>query len=369
MQNRFVIQKKQMLGSILVLFVAILACNEPKSSTDSISTEAFQELPKIDVHAHYKYPRTYLPDFFKRWNMKAMLVDVSIEQGDSIVKNFDNYLAHYELLPELFYLCTTFTADGIEDPDYIEKTIAQLKSDIAHGARMVKVWKNFGMVTKDSKGNYIQIDDPRLNPIWDFLVENDITVLAHIADPEQAWRPLEDPNNPHYNYYKNNPQYHAYNFPEIPSYETIIAARDQWVKNNPDLKIIAAHILSMSNDIDAVAQRLDAYPNLSVELGARFGDLAMQDSDKVREFFDKYQDRILFGTDYGTGEAEDQKSSEAILAEAESLEERYQRLFDYLTKQDSMLLRKQQTKGLGLSKTVLEKIFSKNYLKFLASSN
>ena len=140
-------------------------------------------------------------------------------------------------------------------------------------------------------------------------------------------------------------------------------------KNNPDLKIIAAHILSMSNDIDAVAQRLEAYPNLSVELGARFGDLAMQDSEKVRNFFDKYQDRILFGTDYGTGEAEDQKSSKVLIAEAKNLQERYQLLFDYLTKQDSMVLRKQQTKGLALSKTVLEKIFSKNYLKYLTRSN
>jgi ligand-binding sensor domain-containing protein len=77
----------------------------------------------------------------------------------------------------------------------------------------------------------------------------------------------------------------------------------------------------------------------------------------------------LFGTDYGTGEAEDQKSSEVLLAEAKNLEERYQLLFDYLTKQDSMVLRKQQTKGLALSKTVLEKIFSKNYLKYLTRSN
>jgi ligand-binding sensor domain-containing protein len=77
----------------------------------------------------------------------------------------------------------------------------------------------------------------------------------------------------------------------------------------------------------------------------------------------------LFGTDYGTVEAEDQKSSEVLLAEAKNLEERYQLLFDYLTKQDSMVLRKQQTKGLALSKTVLEKIFSKNYLKYLTRSN
>ena len=77
----------------------------------------------------------------------------------------------------------------------------------------------------------------------------------------------------------------------------------------------------------------------------------------------------MFGTDYGTVEAEDQKSSEVLLAEAKNLEERYQLLFDYLTKQDSMVLRKQQTNGLALSKTVLEKIFSKNYLKYLTRSN
>ena len=78
-----------------------------------------------------------------------------------------------------------------------------------------------------------------------------------------------------------------------------------------------------------------------------------------------HQDRILFGTNYGIVEAEDQKKLEALIAEAKNLEERYQFLFDYLSKQDSMVLRKHQTKGLALSKAVLENFFSKNYLKFL----
>ena len=118
----------------------------------------------------------------------------------------------------------------------------------------------------------------------------------------------------------------------------------------------------MSNNIEAVANRLEAYPNLSVELGARFGDLAMQDSNKVRYFFEKYQDRILFGTDYGTDQEESQLSVEALDTEEENLEARYQLLFDYLTKRDSMVVRKQKTKGVGLPKRILEKIFSKNFL-------
>jgi len=56
-------------------------------------------------------------------------------------------------------------------------------------------------------------------------------------------------------------------------------------------------------------------------------------------------------------------------SEEKNLEENYQGLFNYLTKQDSMVVRKQQTKGLGLSKIVLEKIFSKNYLKRLSETN
>ena len=45
------------------------------------------------------------------------------------------------------------------------------------------------------------------------------------------------------------------------------------------------------------SRRLDRYPNLAVDISARLGDLAFQDSAKVRDFFLAYQDRILFGTD------------------------------------------------------------------------
>lgn len=345
----------------ILFFLIFLGCNQ----SDFISYKTFEQLPKIDIHSHYKYSRAYLPEFFNKWNMKTVLVDVALKGEDGPVRNFNNYLEHYKEFPDYFFLCTTFTAFGIEDPDYIENTIAQLKKDISNGATMVKVWKNFGMVTQDSAGKYLMINDARLNPIWDFLVENKIPVLAHIGDPEQAWRPLDDPNNPHYNYYKNNPEYHAYNFPEVPSYEEIIEARDEWVQNNPNLEIIAAHIASMANDLSKVAVRLENYPNLSVELGARFGDLAMQDSKKVSAFFERYQDRILFGTDYGNATPSSRLSQEDLKEELDRLDEDYQRLFKYLVKSDSMLVRNQKTKGLGLSKTILAKIFSENFFSII----
>jgi predicted TIM-barrel fold metal-dependent hydrolase len=164
----------------------------------------------------------------------------------------------------------------------------------------VKVWKDIGMDLKDSQGRYVQIDDARFQPIWDFLVEQRIPVLAHIAEPLAAWQPL-DSLNPHFWYYSNNPRYHAYAHPEIPRHETIIAARDRWLARNPRLTVIAMHLGSVEHDVREVAKRLDAYPNLYVETAARINDLAMQPSDAVRRFMIHYQDRIMWGTDFGEG--------------------------------------------------------------------
>ena len=56
----------------------------------------------------------------------------------------------------------------------------------------------------------------------------------------------------------------------------------------------------MANDAEDLAQVasgwLDRYPNLNVEIGARLGELGRQPRTS-RKFFERYQDRILFGTD------------------------------------------------------------------------
>jgi hypothetical protein len=69
-------------------------------------------------------------------------------------------------------------------------------------------------------------------------------------------KPLDEAS-PHFWYYTNNPQYHAYSHPEIPRHEEIIAARDRWVARNPRLTIVAMHLASLEYDVDEVGKRLD----------------------------------------------------------------------------------------------------------------
>ena len=303
---------------------------------------------------------TIYPDFFKDWDMQAVLVDVALEDSTGVKRSWDEYVALAEARPNLFWLCSSLIGVGIDSPDFAENEIARLTKEIEQGAKMVKVWKNFGMVTKDASGKFIQIDDERVQPIWDFLKDRSIPVMAHIGEPIQAWRPLNDADNPHYGYYTRNPQYHAYQHPEIPSYETIIAARDNWIANNPDLKILCAHMGSMSHDVGMIAERLDKFQNMYVEPAARFGDLAGQDSEEVKAFYEKYQDRIMFGTDFGNNVAQDSLSPDELKDERARLHSDYNNRWLYLSSTDSLEIRNQKTVGLGLSEAILQKIYFQN---------
>jgi predicted TIM-barrel fold metal-dependent hydrolase len=189
--------------------------------------------------------------------------------------------------------------------------------------------------------------------------------MAHIGEPRQAWRPLDDPNNPHYGYYTEHPEYHAYKLPDIPAYETIIAARDRWIVNNPDLKVLCAHFGSMSHDVGMIAERLDKFPNMYVESAARFGDLAGQDSEKVKAFFEKYQDRILFGTDFGNDTPQTGMTANDLEQEKNELDASYQKLWEYLSGADSVVIRGQHNTGLKLPDSVLKKVYYQNAVDFL----
>ena len=350
---------------LLLILPLFLACQP--TAQGPISQE---QIEKIDFHAHYNFPADFLEPLLEKWRMRAVLVEVSRNDSTGIHRYWEHMQAHAAAFPDRYVICTVFNAYGIGEADFEEKTIRRFETQIAAGARMVKVWKNIGMVDKDAAGNYVQIDDPRFQPIWDFLVEKGIPVLAHIGEPIQAWRPLEE-GNPHFNYFSRNPQYHAYLNLEIPRYETIIGARDNWLARNPELVVVGAHLGSTEHDVDLVAERLDRFPNFHVEPAARFGDLARQDSRKVREFFIKYQDRILYGTDLGTSRPADELGAEAIEARRQDTEKMISLHWTYLSGNDTLYYDSHMvsfpihTHSLNLPREVLQKVYAGNAKRIL----
>jgi predicted TIM-barrel fold metal-dependent hydrolase len=101
-------------------------------------------------------------------------------------------------------------------------------------------------------------------------------------------------------YLREHPQYHMYLQPTMPSYEDQMAARDRMLARQPGIRFIGAHLASLEWSVDRLAGFLDAHPGAVVDLAARMTQVQYQshrDHAKVRDFFIRYQDRILYGSD------------------------------------------------------------------------
>jgi len=108
-------------------------------------------------------------------------------------------------------LCTTWDPFKFNDKNYAKEAIAQLNQDFAHGAIAVKIWKNVGMEIKNSAGKYILPDDPKIEPIYKDIASHNKTLVAHLAEPDAAWNPVE--NAPYAGYYRQNPQWNMTTHP------------------------------------------------------------------------------------------------------------------------------------------------------------
>ena len=70
---------------------------------------------------------------------------------------------------------------GFGEPGWLARALAELETDVANGARGLKVYKSLGLDSKDAAGERIAVDDPRLDPIWAKCGELGIPVLIHSA--------------------------------------------------------------------------------------------------------------------------------------------------------------------------------------------
>ena len=108
--------------------------------------------------------------------------------------------------------------------------------------------------------------------------------------------------------------HHMFGRPDAPSKETILAARDRIVARYPKLRVIGCHLGSNEEDLDRLAKRLDALPNLVVDVASRVRYLMASDRETTRRFVLKYQDRILYATDFTRGLGDDEHAASSLQA-------------------------------------------------------
>ena len=346
------------LGIFVIIFYG---CGK---RSENFTLEDFKSTDKIDGHVHYAIEKTYFMEQTIDDNFRLFTIDTDAEEFIDINEQERIALLHKNAHPGKISYATTFKMEGWDNPDWVDKTIVNLDNSISKGAIAVKVWKNIGMTFKDKNGKFIMIDDPKFYPIFKHLTEKGIPLVGHIGEPKNCWLPLEEMTvNNDRDYFSKHPEFHMYLHPEYPSYETIVTARDNMLRKNPDLHFIGCHLASYEWSIEVLGKFFDEFPNSAVDLAHRIGHmqyLALKDYENVRNFFIKYQDRFIYGSDTLPDGTENPDEFKKNLHETWLRDWRYFSTGDIMT---SPYLN-EEFKGLGLPKTVVEKIFRINAQKW-----
>ena len=182
------------------------------------------------------------------------------------------------------------------DPEFFTKAPDMLEKAVNAGAIALKNLKQLGLVARDHEGKLIAIDDPRLFPIWERAEKMGIPVAFHAGDPVAFFKPWE-PDNERWEELKLHPEWSFADRGKYPPLEILFEQANNVYRKFRKIKFVSVHVGGYSENLKEVGKWLDEIPNLSVDTAARIGELGKHPAAEGNDFFTRYQDRIMFGTD------------------------------------------------------------------------
>ena len=302
------------------------------------------KFPAIDAHNHYLQEMDLAEtiDRMDTCNVRTY-IDLSGWNGDRLRRRLEQVKEPY---PDRFAIFYVPQFERVNEPDFGEREARDLEQAVRDGAQGLKIYKVLGLSLRDTEGKLLHVDDSRFDPLWQAAGELGVPVMIHVADPWAFFQPL-DASNERYLELQRHPDWHFYGG-DYPPVQQILEERDHILEKHPRTIFIGAHVGSEPEDLGSAAAKLDRYPNYYYDPSARQAELGRQPR-RTREFFLRYQDRILFGTD-GANYLEMWRSNFRFLETADEFFEYYMwpyHGFWYIS-------------GLDLPDDVLRKIYYRN---------
>ena len=288
-----------------------LADFEPRSMLHVSETKVTRSrYPVIDIHTHlsttakeangvgigeameYFAPAEALLPVMDRKNVHVM---VNLTGG--VGKGLDEAIRKFQQpYPDRFLTFTEPWWERANQPGYSQFQADEMARAHQAGARGLKILKTLGLYLREgiSKGPLVKIDDPRFDSMWETCGSLGMPVAIHVSDPEAFFLPI-DRFNERFEELNNHPDWSFYGR-DYPSNSELLEARNRVLARHPKTQFIVLHVGNNVENLAYVGECLDRFPNMHVELAARIGELGRQPRT-ARKFFEKYQDKILFGTD------------------------------------------------------------------------
>ena len=254
------------------------------------------KFPTVDVHGHpgdlsSAAAIDRMVSVMDSLNLRVMLVAENVS-GDRLTRTMQalNASPHKDRFRVLAGV--DFRNVG---PGWGERAAKQLEADVKAGAVGVgEVPKSFGLRITKPDGSRLKVDDPELDSLWAAFARLDVPAFIHTAEPQEFFQAQD---------FKNERWLELSLFadrrnnqPGQVTFEQLLTERNNMFRKHPKTRFVAAHFGWHANDLGRAAKMLDEFPNVTIEAGAILYDLGRQPR-AARDFFVKYQDRIMFGKD------------------------------------------------------------------------
>jgi predicted TIM-barrel fold metal-dependent hydrolase len=328
---------------------------------------------KVDVHTHFG------PDG------AARLVRLMDQQGIDVALNLSGAVPGRGLELQLesaarypgriLVFCNLDWRKARRGPGYGRRMAEDLVTARRLGAVGVKISKGLGLGYLDHTGAIIPVDDPALDPVFDTAGELGMPVAIHTADPVAFWKPAT-PDNERFAELSVHPDW-SFHGQGLPSWEELFAQLERRVARHPRTTFISVHFGNAAEYPERVAALLARYPNLYVDTAARIPEMGRHDAEKMRALLIAHQDRVLFGTDLGVGEADDDLmlgSTGATPPTPADVERFWSSTWRYFETRDRHFAHPTPIQGdwtidgVGLPREVLAKIYGANAARLLGIS-
>jgi len=298
-----------------------------------------------------------------RKNVKTM-VNLTGGTGAALEKS----IQHFEkAAPGRFVTFVEPSWHRIDEPGYAQTQADEIEKAKKAGAKGVKVLKALGLVVREQqgKGPLVKVDDKRFDPMWDACGRLGLPVAIHVADPEAFFTPI-DRFNERYDELGNHPDWSFYDR-DFPSNAELLEARNRMFARHPKTQFIVLHVGNAAENLGYVSENLDRFPHTVVETGARIGELGRQPRT-ARRFIEKYQDRVLFGTD-AVPPPDGEKYPQQVFKD-----ELYEIYYRFLETEDEYFdyapavippQGRWRIYGLGLPEPILKKVYHDNAARIL----
>lgn len=326
--------------------------------------------PITDCHIHYAHPRL-MPELLELCDEagigKFNIVCTPDQKRLSLTPDALHLKANY---PDRVYVFGGLDISPLfVEPDRAGEIFADYAEKLIHlGCDGIKMIEGKPQIRKMIP--VLPFDSEVMEPYWTRLEETQIPVLFHLNDPEEFWNIDKVPG-----WAKERGWYYgdgSFINNEV-QYSEVLTV----LSRHPRLKIVFAHFMFLSAQLPRLAKYLDEYPNISIDItpGIEMYFNFSANWQESRQFFETYQDRIMFGTDVGAKALLESPDEGLDFVESE---ERIVLVRRFLEEGDSYTLEsdggflfgesESQLKPLFLPLDILEKIYHKNFDRFVGGA-